>query len=105
MPTKPVPWEITWERNTDHNGAKRAVAIGPIEPRHDHWSGWTIADEPDAHIVGAAPNLLAACKYAASHGADASVLPPGGKTTPSRIAFSMICAAITKAEPPTKGGE
>ena len=56
----PGPWEITWERDTDHEGAKRAISIGPIIPVHDHWSGWTITDEMDAHLIAAAPDLLAA---------------------------------------------
>ena len=41
----PEAWEIVWERDTDHEGPKRAISIGPIAPVHDHWSGWTIADE------------------------------------------------------------
>lgn len=52
----PTPWEIVWERDTDHNPPKRAESVGPVEADHNHWSGWTVCDEADAEFIVRACN-------------------------------------------------
>lgn len=66
----PGPWEIVWESDADHSGPRRAASVGPVEPIHDHWSGYTICDEKDARLTAAAPELLAALRESLANDLD-----------------------------------
>jgi hypothetical protein len=57
----PGPWEISWYKIPDCE-YRLAKTIGPIAPDHGHWSGWTIAEEADALLVAAAPEMFALLK-------------------------------------------
>jgi hypothetical protein len=73
----PGPWEIDWYictadasdvKHAEKNGKEMAigdelwrvpVSIGPMTADHNHWAGWHLnADEDDARLIAAAPDLL-----------------------------------------------
>lgn len=49
----PGPWDVVLERDQEHNPLIRVSSVGPLASDHDHWSGWTICDEPDARFIAA----------------------------------------------------
>ncbi len=89
----PGPWKVFWAEGKRHMfiGIGAMDGEGVTDPHFNLWGGTEEQAAANARLIAAAPDLLAACRWAES------ALAPFSKDPAEKSGIALLRAAIAKA--------